>query len=150
MYAAGLVVREIADRCQQNVVTVSLHLRVPEKHFPRLRARQQVALASLGTDCPKTLSRDRLQEEFEFHTNHHRLPRTNRNETWRSLARWIAIEEVSGSRLRRLGFSRLVSVGFLQCLLEQFQVNSSVFGSEGASLLQLLIVDGLHQLFVVG
>lgn len=46
MYRAGLTVREIADRCQQNVATVHLHLRVREKYQPGLHAAHEITRRS--------------------------------------------------------------------------------------------------------
>ncbi|GAA0207765.1 helicase associated domain-containing protein [Glutamicibacter creatinolyticus] len=95
MYAAGLTVREIADRCRQNVATVSLHLRVREKYSPGLRATHEAALAARGPDRPSTLWRQRLTEALAFQDTYHRLPRNDGEEIERSLAQWVAAQRLS-------------------------------------------------------
>lgn len=90
MYTAGLTVKEIANRCHQNKATVALHLRVREKYSPGLRATHEAALAARDPDRPKTQWRNRLNEALEFQDTHQRLPRSDGDETERSLARWIA------------------------------------------------------------
>ena len=79
MYAVGLTVREIADRCRQNVATVSLHLRVREKCSPGLRATHEAALAARDSDRPSTLWRKRLTEALAFQDMHQCLPCTDRS-----------------------------------------------------------------------
>ena len=54
MYAAGLTVREIADRCRQKRNTVHLHLHVREQYQPGLRATHEAALAARDSDSPTT------------------------------------------------------------------------------------------------
>jgi len=95
MYAAGLTVREIADRCRQKVATVSLHLRVREKYSPGLRATHEVALAARGPDCPSTLWRKRLTEALAFQETRKRLPRSDGDAVERSLAQWVADQRLS-------------------------------------------------------
>jgi len=95
MYAAGLTERAIADRCRQNVATVSLHLRVREKYSTGLRATHEAALAARGPDRPSTLWRKRLNEALAFQETHQRLPRTGGDEVERSLAQWVADQRLS-------------------------------------------------------
>lgn len=95
MYAAGLTVREISDRCRQNVATVSLHLRVREKYSPGLRATHEAALAARGPDRPSTLWRKRLAEALAFQETYQRLPRTDGDGAERSLALWVADQRLS-------------------------------------------------------
>ncbi|QCY47750.1 Hypothetical protein GcLGCM259_2035 [Glutamicibacter creatinolyticus] len=95
MYAAGLTVREIADRCRQNIATVSLHLRVREKYSPGLRDTHEAALAARGPDRPSTLWRKRLTEALAFQDMHQRLPRSDGDEIERSLAHWVADQRLS-------------------------------------------------------
>lgn len=44
MYAAGLTVREIADRCHQNVATIHAHFQSRERYEPGTRAKHEAAL----------------------------------------------------------------------------------------------------------
>lgn len=53
MYAAGLTVREIADRCHQNCSTIHLHFRVREKYEPGFHARHEAALKARGLTGPQ-------------------------------------------------------------------------------------------------
>jgi len=75
MYKAGLTVREIADRCHQNVATVHLHLQVREKYQPGLRAAHESALNDRDPDRPSTKWRKCLEEVIHFQLDHGRLPR---------------------------------------------------------------------------
>ncbi|GGM01007.1 hypothetical protein GCM10010038_33840 [Glutamicibacter protophormiae] len=90
MYAAGLTVREIADRCRQNVATIRLHLSVREKYAPGLRATHEAALAGRGPDRPTTAWRRRLDEALAFQAAHQRLPSNSGEGVEGSLARWVA------------------------------------------------------------
>lgn len=101
MYAAGLTVREISDRCRQKVATVSLHLRVREKKYsPGLRATHEAALAARGPDRPSTLWRKRLTEALAFQETHQRLPRSDGDAVERSLAQWVADQRLSYTKGR--------------------------------------------------
>lgn len=90
MYAAGLTVREIADRCHQNVATIHLHLQVREKYSPGLRATHEAALAGRDPDRPTTVWRRRLDEALAFQAAQQRLPRSSGEGVEGSLARWVA------------------------------------------------------------
>lgn len=92
MYAAGLTVREIADRCHGKVATIRLHLRVRQKYAPELHTIHAIALASRGPDRPSTQWRQRLSEALIFQETHHRLPRYSPEGVERSLARWVATQ----------------------------------------------------------
>ncbi|KSU66694.1 hypothetical protein AS038_08530 [Arthrobacter sp. NIO-1057] len=95
MYAAGLTVREIADRCHQIVATVHLHLQVREKYSPGLRATHEAALARRDPDRPTTSWRRRLDEALAFHTAHQRLPNSQGQAQEKSLAQWVANQRIS-------------------------------------------------------
>ena len=91
MYAAGLTVREIADRCHQKRNTVHLHLQVRERHEPGTRARHETALAARDPDRPTTGWRRRLKEAHDFLSAHGMLPRNDADtQIERSLHTWIA------------------------------------------------------------
>lgn len=92
MYAAGLTVREIADRCHANVATIHLHLRVREKHVPGLHATHAEALADRDPDRPSTRWRQRLTEVLAFQGTHQRLPSSTAEEVEFSLAQWVALQ----------------------------------------------------------
>ena len=92
MYAAGLTVREIADRCHAHVATIHLHLRVREKHAPGLHAVHAVALADRDPDRPSTRWRQRLSEVLAFQETHHRLPSSTAAGVEFSLAQWVALQ----------------------------------------------------------
>ncbi|TLK51080.1 Helicase associated domain protein [Glutamicibacter sp. V16R2B1] len=100
MYAAGLTVREIADRCRRNVATVNIHLRIREKYSPGLRFTHEAALAARGPDRPSTLWRKRLSEALAFQDRHQRLPRNDGDESERSLAQWVADQRLSDMKGR--------------------------------------------------
>lgn len=92
MYAAGLTVREIADRCHRHVETIHLHLQVREKYSPGLRAIHEAALEDRGPDRPTTAWRRRLNEALAFHAARQRLPDSTAGGAESSLARWVAIQ----------------------------------------------------------
>ena len=92
MYQAGLTVREIADRCHQNVATVHLHLKVREKHQPGLRAAHEAALIERGPDRPSTKWRNRLEEVVQFQADFGRLPKSGGSSYEQRLFRWIAVQ----------------------------------------------------------
>lgn len=92
MYAVGMTVREIADRCHANVATIHLHLRVREKHAPGLHATHAAALADRDPDRPSTRWRQRLTEVLTFQKTHHRLPSSTAEEVEYSLAQWGALQ----------------------------------------------------------
>lgn len=92
MYAAGLTVREIADRCKANVATVHLHLQVREKYSPGLHATHSEALVSRDPDRPSTRWRQRLEEVLAFQTSYHRLPKSTAEGTEGILGRWMALQ----------------------------------------------------------
>ena len=92
MYAAGLTVREIADRSQPNAATVHLHLRVRETYAPGLHATHAAALAERDPDRPSTRWRRRLAEVLAFQKVHHRLPSSTAKGIERSLAQWVALQ----------------------------------------------------------
>lgn len=89
MYAAGLTVREIADRCHQNCSTIHLHFRVREKYEPGFHARHEAALKARGPNRPTTLWRKRASEAIDFQTAHGRLPRGDGDAAERSLHSWL-------------------------------------------------------------
>ncbi|WP_073708026.1 helicase associated domain-containing protein [Glutamicibacter sp. 0426] len=95
MYAAGLTVREIADRCHQIVATVHLHLQVREKYSPGLRATHEAALARRDPDRPTTSWRRRLVEALAFHATHQRLPSSQGDVQERSMAQWVATQRIA-------------------------------------------------------
>lgn len=95
MYAAGLTVREIADRCHREVATIRLHLRVREKYDPGLHATHAIALASRDPDRPSTHWRQRLRDVLEFRAVNNRLPSNSAENVERSLARWVAVQRNS-------------------------------------------------------
>lgn len=92
MYAAGLTVREIADRCHANVATIHRHLRVREKYVPGLHATHASALASRDADRPSTRWRKRLSQVLAFQEANHQLPSSKAEGVERSLARWVAVQ----------------------------------------------------------
>lgn len=92
MYAAGLTVREIADRCHANVATIHLHLRVREKYAPGLHATHAEALAGRDPDRPSTRWRQRLTEVLAFQETHQRMPSSTGEGMERSLAQWVALQ----------------------------------------------------------
>ena len=92
MYAAGLTVREIADRCHANVATIHLHLRIREKYAPRLHATHAAALAARHPDRPSTRWRQRLTAVLVFQEAQQRLPSTTAGGFESSLARWVALQ----------------------------------------------------------
>lgn len=114
MYATGLTVREIADRCHANVATVHLHLRVREKHAPGLNAAHAGALAERDPDRPSTRWRQRLADVLAFQDTHHRLPNSTAEGGEFSLAQWVALQR---NAYRRGGMSAAKIV-----LLEQLDV----------------------------
>lgn len=95
MYAAGLTVREIADRCHRHVATIHLHLQVREKCAPGLRATHEAALAGRDPDRPTTAWRRRLNEALVFQAAHHRLPDSTASGAEGSLARWVAMQRTA-------------------------------------------------------
>ena len=95
MYAAGLTVREIADRCHQIVATVHLHLQVREKYSPGLRATHEAALARRDPDRPTTSWRRRLDEALAFHATNQRLPSSQGQAEEKSLAQWVASQRIA-------------------------------------------------------
>ena len=92
MYAAGLTVREIADRCHANVATVHMHLRVREKYAPGLHATHAAALAERDPDRPSTRWRQRLTEVLAFQETYHRLPSNTAEGVECLLAQWVALQ----------------------------------------------------------
>jgi len=92
MYAAGLTVREIADRCQANVATIHLHLRVREKYAPGLHNTHAAALANRDPDRPSTRWRQRFTEVLAFQETHYRLPSSTAEGVEFSLAQWVALQ----------------------------------------------------------
>lgn len=92
MYAAGLTVREIADRCHANVATIHLHLRVREKYAPGLHATHVEALAGRDPDRPSTRWRQRLAEVLAFQETHQRMPSSTAGGVEFSLAQWVALQ----------------------------------------------------------
>lgn len=92
MYAAGLTVREIADRCHANAATIHLHLRVREKYAPGLHATHAAALTDRDPDRPSTRWRQRLTEVLAFQKTHHRLPNSTAEGIERLLAQWVALQ----------------------------------------------------------
>ena len=92
MYKAGLTVREIADRCHQNVATVHLHLQVREKYQPGLRAAHESALNDRDPDRPSTKWRKCLEEVIHFQADHGRPPRNEGGSQEQRMSRWIAAQ----------------------------------------------------------
>lgn len=95
MYEAGLTVREIADRCHQNVATVHLHLQVREKYQTGLRAAHEAALNDRDPDRPSTKWRKCLEEVIHFQSDHGRLPRNEGDAQEQRLFSWIAVQRRS-------------------------------------------------------
>lgn len=107
MYAAGLTVREIADRCHQIVATVHLHLQVREKYSPGLRATHEAALARRDPDRPTTSWRRRLDEVMEFHATNQRLPSSQGEAQEKSLAEWVASQRISYQK-GKMGAAKII------------------------------------------
>lgn len=89
MYAVGLTVREIADRCHQNVATIHAHFQSRERYEPGTRATHEAALAARGVDRPTISWRKLLAEVLEFQKTHGRLPSHDGDNTERRLHRWV-------------------------------------------------------------
>lgn len=92
MYKAGLTVREIADRCHQNVATVHSHLKVREKYQPGLRASHEAALRDREPDRPSTKWRKCLEEVLRFQSTYGRLPMSGGDSHEQRMFRWIATQ----------------------------------------------------------
>lgn len=107
MYAAGLTVREIADRCHQIVATVHLHLQVREKYSPGLRATHEAALARRDPDRPTTSWRRRLDEVLAFHVANQRLPSSQGQDQEKSLAQWVASQRISYQK-GKMGAAKII------------------------------------------
>ncbi|WP_404289221.1 helicase associated domain-containing protein [Glutamicibacter arilaitensis] len=90
MYSAGLTVREIIDRCHENVATIHAHLRVREKYSPGLRAKHEAALEARDPNRPTIKWRKRLKEALAFQAAQDRAPRSDGDATEQSLHQWIA------------------------------------------------------------
>ena len=90
MYAAGLTVREIADRCHHQRNTVHRHLQVREHYQPGLRATHEAALAARNPERPSSRWRRRHQEAQDFLATHGRLPHHNGDTVEKSLHTWIS------------------------------------------------------------
>lgn len=90
MYAAGLTVREIADRCHHKRNTVHLHLQVREQYQPGLRAKHEAALAARDPDRPTTGWRRRLKEAQDFLAAHGRLPNHDGDPVEKALHSWMS------------------------------------------------------------
>ena len=112
MYAAGLTVREIADRCRQKRNTVHLHLQVREQYQPGLRATHEAAFAARGPDSPTTGWRRRLTEAQDFWGIHGRLPHHNGDTVERSLHTWIS-EQRRAYHRANLSTPKIVLLGSL-------------------------------------
>ncbi|MDJ0315775.1 helicase associated domain-containing protein [Arthrobacter antibioticus] len=91
MYAAGLTVREISDRCQKKRNTVHLHLQTREKHQLGLRAQHETALALRGSDW---------------------LPHYDGNQTEKSLHTWVSEQQRAYHR-GELSAPKIVLMGSL-------------------------------------
>ena len=90
LYAAGLTVREIADRCNQKRNTVHLHLHVREQYQPGLRTTHEAAFTARDPDSPTTKWRPRLKEAQDFLDLHGRLPHHDGDKVEQSLHTWIS------------------------------------------------------------
>ncbi|WP_343320519.1 helicase associated domain-containing protein (plasmid) [Arthrobacter sp. TMP15] len=112
MYAAGLTVREISDRCQKKRNTVHLHLQTREKHQPGLRAQHETALDLRGSDRPTTGWRRKLKETQEFLTTHGRLPHYDGDQTEKSLHTWVS-EQRRAHHRGELSAPKIVLLGSL-------------------------------------
>lgn len=98
MYAAGLTVREIADRCTQKRNTVHLHLQVREQYQPGLRATHDAAFAVRDPDSPTPVWRRRLKEAQDFLAIHGRLPHHDGDPVEASLYTWISTQRRAHNR----------------------------------------------------
>ena len=112
MYAAGLTVHEIADRCQQKRNTVHLHLHVREQYQPGLRATHEKAFAARDPDSPTTGWRRRLEEAQDFLDLHGRLPHLGGDTVEKSLHTWIS-EQRRAHHRGNLSTPKLVLLGSL-------------------------------------
>lgn len=107
MYAAGLTVREISDRCHQIVATVHLHLQVREEYSPGLLATHEAALARRDPDRPTTSWRRRLDEVLEFHATNQQLPSSQGQAQEKSLAQWVASQRISYQK-GKMGAAKII------------------------------------------
>ena len=98
MYAAGLTVREIADRCQKKRNTVHLHLQVREQHQPGLCAKHDAAFAVRGPDRPTTGWRRKLTEARDFYGAYGRLPHHDGDPVEKSLHIWVSVQRRANQR----------------------------------------------------
>ena len=112
MYAAGMTVREIADRCNQKRNTVHLHLQVREQYQPGLRATHDAAFAARDPDSPTTSWRRRLKEAQDFLTAHGRLPHHDGDPVEQSLYTWISTQRRAKNR-GTLSTPKIVLLGSL-------------------------------------
>ena len=112
MCAAGLTVREIADRCRQKRNTVHLHLHVREQYQPGLRATHEAAFAARDPKSPSTEWRRRLTEAQDFLDLHGRLPHHDGDTVEQSLHTWIS-EQRRAHQHGNLSTPKIVLLGSL-------------------------------------
>ena len=89
MYAAGLTVQEIADRCGRPRSTVQRHLQVREEYEPGLRATHQAAYEKRVPAWASLQWHQSLADVKTFLTTHGRLPIRDDTGPGRTLHMWL-------------------------------------------------------------
>lgn len=89
MYAAGITVREIADRAGRNRSTVHKHLEIREQYSPGLRATHDAARADREPGWPTPSWRQRLSELKDFVDTNGRGPEASVSPEESALHYWV-------------------------------------------------------------